>query len=129
MTVSIGLLVHVILSPGSHAGKDRSQGAAAIRQGVFHFRWNLTVHLPVDEAVGSQFPLWWFSMPAILKGWVERIFAFGFAYGVGVHEGEHWGDRYGEGRLTGRRAMLSTTMGGRAPHYALFGARRQRGAG
>ena len=26
-----------------------------------------------------QFPLWWFSMPAILKGWVDRVFAYGFA--------------------------------------------------
>lgn len=29
------------------------------------------------------FPLWWFSMPAIMKGWVDRIFAMGFAYGAG----------------------------------------------
>jgi NAD(P)H dehydrogenase (quinone) len=70
------------------------------------------------DAVILQFPMWWFSMPAILKGWVERVFAYGFAYGVGVHEGERWGDRYGEGTLTGRRAMLSVTMGGRAPHYS-----------
>ncbi len=69
------------------------------------------------QAVIFQFPLWWFSMPAILKGWVERVFAFGFAYGVGIHDGERWGDRYGEGTLAGRRAMLSVTIGGRAPHY------------
>lgn len=70
------------------------------------------------DAVIFQFPLWWFSMPAILKGWIERVFAYGLAYGVGVHEGERWGDRYGEGKLAGRRAMLSITMGGRAPHYS-----------
>ncbi|WP_164002010.1 NAD(P)H-dependent oxidoreductase [Pyxidicoccus caerfyrddinensis] len=70
------------------------------------------------NAVLFQFPMWWFSMPAILKGWIERVYAFGFAYGVGVHEGERWGDRYGEGTLTGRRAMLSVTIGGRAPHYS-----------
>src|SRR5437764_11794473 len=64
-----------------------------------------------------QFPLWWFGMPAILKGWVDRVFAYGFAYGVGAHGGERWGDRYGEGALSGRRAMLSVTIGGRAPHY------------
>ena len=34
------------------------------------------------DAVLLQFPLWWFSMPAILKGWVERVYAYGFAYGV-----------------------------------------------
>jgi NAD(P)H dehydrogenase (quinone) len=22
-----------------------------------------------------QFPLWWFSVPAILKGWFDRVFA------------------------------------------------------
>jgi NAD(P)H dehydrogenase (quinone) len=61
--------------------------------------------------------MWWFGMPAILKGWVDRVFAYGFAYGVGAHGGERWGDRYGEGTLSGRRAMLSVTIGGRAPHY------------
>lgn len=69
------------------------------------------------DAVLLSFPLWWFSMPAILKGWVERVFALGFAYGVGVHEGERWGDRYGEGTLSGRRAMLTVTIGGRESHY------------
>ncbi len=37
------------------------------------------------DAVIFQFPLWWFSMPAILKGWFERVYALGFAYGVGEH--------------------------------------------
>jgi NAD(P)H dehydrogenase (quinone) len=65
-----------------------------------------------------QFPLWWFSMPAILKGWVDRVFAYGFAYGVGEHSNERWGDRYGEGTLAGKRAMLIVTAGGWAQHYA-----------
>jgi NAD(P)H dehydrogenase (quinone) len=70
------------------------------------------------DAVIFQFPMWWFSMPAILKGWIDRVYACGFAYGVGRHEGEHWGRRYGEGTLEGRRAMLSITIGGRAPQYS-----------
>ena len=28
-----------------------------------------------------QFPFWWWSMPAILKGWIDRVFSNGFAYG------------------------------------------------
>jgi NAD(P)H dehydrogenase (quinone) len=64
-----------------------------------------------------QFPLWWYSMPAILKGWVERVYAYQFAYGIGEHGGERWGDRFGEGTLKGRRAMIVTTAGGREPHY------------
>ncbi len=27
------------------------------------------------DAVILQFPLWWYSMPAILKGWVDRVYA------------------------------------------------------
>ncbi|CAJ0855865.1 Glutathione-regulated potassium-efflux system ancillary protein KefG [Ralstonia sp. LMG 32965] len=69
------------------------------------------------DAVILQFPLWWFSMPAILKGWVERVYAYGFAYGVGEHSDTHWGDRYGEGTLAGKRAMLIVTTGGWESHY------------
>lgn len=51
-----------------------------------------------------QFPYWWWSMPAILKGWIDRVFTRGFGYGGG--------DWYNTGKLAGRRAMLSLTTGG-----------------
>jgi NAD(P)H dehydrogenase (quinone) len=70
------------------------------------------------DAVIFQFPLWWYSMPAILKGWVERVYAYGFAYGVGEHSDTHWGDRFGQGVMAGKRAMLVVTTGGWAPHYS-----------
>ena len=69
------------------------------------------------DALILQFPLWWFSMPAILKGWVDRVYAHGFAYGVGEHSDRRWGERYGEGVMTGKRAMLVVTMGGWESHY------------
>jgi NAD(P)H dehydrogenase (quinone) len=68
-----------------------------------------------------QFPLWWFTMPAILKGWVDRVFAYGFAYGVGEHSDKRWGDRYGEGVLAGKRAMVMVTTGGWKEHYSARG--------
>jgi NAD(P)H dehydrogenase (quinone) len=70
------------------------------------------------DAVIVQFPLWWYSMPAILKGWIERIYAYGFAYGVGEHSDTRWGDRFGQGVMAGKRAMVVTTTGGWASHYA-----------
>lgn len=73
------------------------------------------------DAVIFQFPLWWFSMPAIMKGWVERVYAYGFAYGVGEHSDARWGDRYGEGTLAGKRAMLVVTTGGWESHYSARG--------
>lgn len=65
-----------------------------------------------------QFPLWWYTMPAILKGWVDRVFAYGFAYGVGEHSDKRWGERFGEGRLAAKRAMLIVTAGGWEEHYS-----------
>lgn len=70
------------------------------------------------DTVILQFPMWWFSMPAILKGWVERVYAHGFAYGVGEHSDRRWGDRYGEGSLAGKRAMLIVTTGSWESHYS-----------
>jgi NAD(P)H dehydrogenase (quinone) len=35
------------------------------------------------DLVILQFPIWWFGMPAILKGWADRVFARGFAYTTG----------------------------------------------
>lgn len=73
------------------------------------------------DAVIFQFPLWWYTMPAILKGWVDRVYAYGFGYGVGEHSDRHWGDRFGQGVMAGKRAMLVVTAGGWASHYGARG--------
>lgn len=56
-----------------------------------------------------QFPLWWFGLPAILKGWVDRVFAMGRTYGGG-----RW---YDDGVFKSKRAMLSLTTGGPETMY------------
>lgn len=66
------------------------------------------------DAIVMQFPLWWFSAPAIVKGWFDRVFAFGFAYG---YKGAGNRYRYGEGGLAGKRALLSVTVGGPEADY------------
>lgn len=58
-----------------------------------------------------QFPLWWGGVPAILKGWGERVYAYGFGYADGL--------RFDTGVFRGRRAMVSMTTGGT---LARFGA-------
>ena len=32
------------------------------------------------DAMVFFFPLWWWSMPSILKGWIDRVFNAGFAF-------------------------------------------------
>ncbi len=27
------------------------------------------------------FPVWWYGLPAVLKGWIDRVWNYGFAYG------------------------------------------------
>ncbi|WIV58525.1 NAD(P)H-dependent oxidoreductase [Amycolatopsis nalaikhensis] len=65
------------------------------------------------DAVVVQFPLWWYGMPAILKGWFDRVFVKGYGYGVRGEDGRTL--RYGEGRLAGKRAVVVLTAGAREP--------------
>ena len=65
------------------------------------------------ELVIFQFPLWWFSMPAIMKGWVERVFSAGLGYALP--------DRYGAGGFEGKKAMLIVTAGGGESNYSARG--------
>jgi NAD(P)H dehydrogenase (quinone) len=58
-----------------------------------------------SELLVLAFPVFWFSMPAMLKGWVDRVFLSGRFYG---------GRRvYDRGGMAGRRAMVLTALGGR----------------
>lgn len=67
------------------------------------------------DAVILAFPLWWFGMPAIFKGWVDRVWAYGLAYG---YQGAGNAHRYGEGGFAGKRALLAVAVGGPAQDYS-----------
>lgn len=58
-----------------------------------------------------QFPLWWYGMPAILKGWFDRVFTNGFAFGVHDEHGHVL--KYGDGGLAGRTLLIVVTAGDR----------------
>ncbi|OLM03210.1 NAD(P)H oxidoreductase YRKL [Pseudonocardia sp. Ae406_Ps2] len=63
------------------------------------------------DALVVQFPLWWYGMPAILKGWFDRVLVHGFAFGTDAATGRRL--RFEQGRLIGRRALVLTTLGDR----------------
>ncbi|WP_199444004.1 NAD(P)H-dependent oxidoreductase [Umezawaea beigongshangensis] len=67
------------------------------------------------DAIVVQFPLWWFGMPAVLKGWFDRVWLQGYAYGLRGPDGEWIG--YGDGFLAGKRALVVVTAGGPAWSY------------
>lgn len=65
------------------------------------------------DAVVVQFPLWWYGMPAILKGWFDRVFVSGFAFGSDPATGRRL--HFEQGPFVGKRALVVTTLGDR-PH-------------
>ncbi|RYY79435.1 MAG: flavodoxin family protein [Moraxellaceae bacterium] len=67
--------------------------------------------LVAADLVIFSFPLYWFSVPAILKGWIDRVLVSGLTYG-----GKRF---YDQGGLKGKKALLSFTLGGREH---MFGA-------
>jgi NAD(P)H dehydrogenase (quinone) len=65
----------------------------------------LREHQSLSEAdlIIFQFPLWWYSMPGVLKGYIDRVFSYGWAYGGGQ-------------ALAGKKVLVSMTTG--APDFA-----------
>jgi NAD(P)H dehydrogenase (quinone) len=78
------------------SSSGESKPTSSIRNAIFRF---FEIH-PSCLA----FPLWWFGLPGILKGWADRVFAMGRTYG-----GERF---YENGVFKGKRALLSLTTGG-----------------
>jgi len=60
-----------------------------------------------------NFPIFWTSVPAMLKGWIDRVLVSGICYG-----GRRFYDR---GGLKGKRAALSFTIGGQRHMFAADG--------
>jgi len=61
------------------------------------------------DVVVLQFPFFWYSVPAILKKWIDDVFSYGFAYGS---EGD---------KLKGKEFILSFTIGGPKDAYNPLG--------
>jgi NAD(P)H dehydrogenase (quinone) len=88
----------------AYLGGQQAADIAAEQQKVF-----------AADAVILQFPLWWYGMPAIMKGWVDRVWAYGLAYGYKDGGNTY---RYGDGAFKGKRAMLSVAVGGPEKDYS-----------
>ena len=60
-----------------------------------------------------QYPMWWHLPPAILKGWYDRVLLYGEVYTSSK--------RFENGRFSGKRSMLSVTVGTSEDTYAYNG--------
>ncbi|XP_026151606.1 NAD(P)H dehydrogenase [quinone] 1-like, partial [Mastacembelus armatus] len=60
-----------------------------------------------------QFPMYWFTVPAIMKGWIDRVLTMGFAYSQEK--------RYSHGVFKDKKAMLSFTTGSQESMFSANG--------
>jgi NAD(P)H dehydrogenase (quinone) len=65
--------------------------------------------LQAAELILFLTPIWWFSVPAILKGWFDRVLAMGVTW--------DGGKIYENGLLRGKQAMIVASAGGPAEYY------------
>jgi NAD(P)H dehydrogenase (quinone) len=65
------------------------------------------------DIVILQYPMWWHLPPAILKGWMDRVFIYG-----DVYKSDY---RFEKGRFVGKKVMLSLTVGTSPETYAFNG--------
>ncbi|AEM48457.1 NAD(P)H dehydrogenase (quinone) [Acidithiobacillus ferrivorans SS3] len=42
---------------------------------------NYQARIVISDSLVLVFPIWWWSFPAILKGWIDRVWNNGWAYG------------------------------------------------
>lgn len=112
-------ILHLMAHPGLSASRvNRAMwGAAAPLQGVTRIdlcalypRHDIDIpreqaRLVAHDVVVLQFPLFWYSCPALLKDWIDLTLEYGFAYGPG-----------GEA-LAGKVLQLAVTTGGTAVAY------------
>lgn len=67
------------------------------------------------DVIIFQFPIWWSNFPAILKGWIDRVFYNGFAFDLAEMK------LYDNGPLKGKKGMLSFTTGAPRELYSAEG--------
>jgi glutathione-regulated potassium-efflux system ancillary protein KefG len=107
----------------SRANRAMARAVKAVPGVTFHDLYEVYPDFVVDveleqqrllthDVIALQFPLYWYSMPALLKEWLDLVWLHGFAYGKK-------GDR-----LAGKRLFVACTTGGAQDLYGPEGGNR-----
>ncbi|GBL57558.1 NAD(P)H dehydrogenase [Pseudomonas citronellolis] len=95
---------------GARANPDYLVYALEQREGAKRQTIAADIQAELDKLLWADlvifnFPIYWFSAPAILKGWFDRVLVSGICYG-----GKRF---YDQGGLAGKKALVTVTLGGR----------------
>ena len=74
------------------------------------------------QAFALVFPVWWWSFPAMLKGWIDRVFSAGWAFRLSTDAEGRQIEPEGS-LLDERKAVILCCAGGSERMYEKYGAR------
>ena len=99
---------------------DPKRFAYQVEQGHAHAHDGFAADLKREQARFIKadlmivlFPIWWGGLPGILKGWFDRVLAFGFAYADGR--------RFTTGFFHGKRGLIGMVTGGTPERFSPTG--------
>ncbi|WJE52354.1 NAD(P)H-dependent oxidoreductase [Bacillus cereus] len=94
-----------VLSASDFVSFSQGKTPANIQEEQEHITW--------ADSIIFIYPVWWAGLPAILKGYVDRVFSHGFAY--------TYGENGIEKLLSGKKGLLLSTMGNSKEAYTASG--------
>ena len=94
-----------ILSLKDMSGQRKGKVSKDVKKEQEYISW--------AEHITFIYPIWWTGMPAIMKGYIDRVLSYGFAYryDAGVQKG----------LLKGKRATIINTHGKSQAEYESIG--------
>lgn len=98
---------------GTRFHYQTEQGKAAAEDGFAPDLAREQARVARADLLVFLFPLWWGGPPAIVKGWLERVLAYGFAYVDGA--------RFESGFFRNKRGLIGVVTGGTPQRFSETG--------
>lgn len=98
---------HPVMEMSDFDAQKRGQIPEEVRVEQDYVKW--------ADLITFIYPIWWAGMPAILKGYLDRVFTKGFAYRMKDEAGQF------EGLLAGKKVVILNNMGFTYDHYEKSG--------
>lgn len=70
-------------------------------------------HITWADVITFVYPIWWTGMPSIMKGYIDRVFSYGFAY--------RYDQGIQKGLLTGKSVYIINSQGKSKSEYKAIG--------
>lgn len=94
-----------VLSLADMAGQQKGQVADEVKLEQEFIDW--------ADCITFIHPIWWTGLPAIMKGYIERVFSYGFAY--------RYDQGVQKGLLLGKQTVIINTHGKSHEEYNAIG--------